>query len=89
MYIKPKTNAHTATMFNENRSYDDMKKWMDKMIRMHGGKAITHDFDEPSFEDDEDGDDELSSVEDTFEDLFQEMDNKSSQNTPSDTTTVE
>ena len=54
VYIKPETNAHTATTFNEDRDYSDMKKWMEKMVRMHGGKLLTHDFDEPTFEDDDD-----------------------------------
>jgi len=39
------------------------------MMRMHGGKLITHEFDEPTFED-EDEDDEMSSVEDNYEDLI-------------------
>ena len=35
---------------------------------MHGGVVVNHDFDDPEFEDDEeDGDDELTSADDQFE----------------------
>ena len=38
------------------------------MILMHGGKKISHEYDDPTFEEDED--DEMSSSEDRIEDMF-------------------
>ena len=70
VYLKPRSNAKVATVFNEGGTLTALREWMDRMIRMHGGRIIDHDFDEPDFEDDDDGDDELSSVVDDYSDLW-------------------
>ena len=69
-YIKPNSNAHTSTEYNDKIRASNMKKWMIKMIHLHGGHKITNEYDDPTFEEDDDEDDELSSKEDTFDDVF-------------------
>ena len=36
-YVKPETNAKVATRFSAEREYEEMYKWMNKLITVHGG----------------------------------------------------
>ena len=36
-YVKPETNAKVATRFTAERNYEEMYRWMNKLITVHGG----------------------------------------------------
>ena len=42
-YVKPGTLAKVATRFSGDRDYDELKKWMVKLVTVHGGVALKED----------------------------------------------
>lgn len=64
-YVKPETNAKVATRFTFDREYEEMYKWMNKLITIHGGVKYGEEEELLNIHplEDEDGDDELISEE--------------------------
>ena len=42
-YVKPGMNAKVASRFSEDRDYFELKKWMNKLITVHGGVPLVED----------------------------------------------
>jgi hypothetical protein len=63
VYVKPGTNGKTANRFQENRSYESLKKWMEKQVILHGGEVLNEEEEDPVFLN-EASDDELAMEED-------------------------
>ena len=49
VYVKPKTNANVATKFQDNRTYEDMREWMEHLLILHGAKSLSQDDEDPVF----------------------------------------
>ena len=49
VYVKPGTNGKTANRFQENRSYESLKKWMEKEVILHGGEVLNEEEEDPVF----------------------------------------
>ena len=63
VYVKPNTNANVATKFQDNRTYEEMKEWMEQLLILHGAKPVSNEDDDPVFLSGSDSD-ELSYQED-------------------------
>lgn|ERR1740117_1242846 len=49
VYVKPNTNANVATKFQESRTYEDMREWMENLLLLHGAKPVSEDDEDPVF----------------------------------------
>jgi len=42
-YVKPGMNGRVASRFSEERDYGSLKKWMNKLVTVHGGVVEVED----------------------------------------------
>ena len=72
VYVKPGNNGKTATRFQEARSYETLKRWMEKLIILHGGEPMAEEED-PVFISDEKDDDLAMEEDDEISEMIKRL----------------